>query len=321
MPLVTHYQRLNLAEGATQEAIEEAYRLIVADPQPPAGPLPQGEDEATRLRSQIEQAYAVLSDPTRRREHDAWILAQRQAPINALAIGKSQGIPSLADRSLLDDVRHAPLTRILRAQPVSLLIVLSLIFFCSVLESLGFWGEALAPANASVASLLPAVVLCWGLSVMEGRKWLRRTLVLALAARGTHLLVLALTPPESGLSQAASVLLIPYVGFLFAASCHLLLLDNTEWPSLRWLALPAMAGWAICCYFASVELVLPRLLQNGQATFPPALIGWLANAVPDMLGMAITLLLFLRPRQARLNTQVAWAVFAVVSAGLFLTCR
>lgn len=136
MPLVTHYQRLNLAEEATPEAIEEAYRLIAADPRPAASPLPQGEDDASRLRSQIEQAYAVLSDPARRREHDAWILAQRQAPINALAIGKSQGIPALADRSLLDDARHAPLTKILRAQPVSLLIVLGLVFLASVLESL-----------------------------------------------------------------------------------------------------------------------------------------------------------------------------------------
>lgn len=318
MPLVTHYQRLNLAEGATPEAIEEAYRLIATHPEPAAGPLPQGGDEASRLRGQIEQAYAVLSDPARRREHDAWILAQRRAPINALAIGKSRGTPALADRSLLDDARHAPLTKILRAQPVSLLAVLGLVFLASVAESLGVWGEALAPANASVASLLPAVVLCWGFSVMEGRRWLRRTLVLALAARGAHLLAYALAPADYGLGPLAGVLLVPYVGFLFAASGHLLLLDNTEWPSLRWLALPAAVGWTVCCYFASTELILPWLLRDGHGFLPPTLAGWLANALPDMLGLAITLRLYLRPQQARLNTQVAWAVFTVVPACLYI---
>jgi hypothetical protein len=170
MPLVTHYQRLNLAESATPEAIENAYQLVVSHLKPTQNTSLQGSDESIRQLALAEQAYAILSDPDRRSEHDAWIHAQRQAPINALAIGKNGATPSLADRTLLDDAHHAPLTKILRKLPVSLLIVLGLVFVASMLESLGVWGEVLAPSNASWASLMPALILCWGLSIMEGRK-------------------------------------------------------------------------------------------------------------------------------------------------------
>jgi hypothetical protein len=317
MPLVTHYQRLNLAESATPEAIENAYRLVVSHLKPTQNTSLQGSDESTRQLALAEQAYAILSDPHRRSEHDAWIHAQRQAPINALAIGKNGATPSLADRTLLDDAHHAPLTKILRKQPVSLLIVLGLVFVASMLESLGVWGEVLAPSNASWASLMPALILCWGLSIMEGRKWFRRGFVLLLASRGAYLLPFAASPLEHGLTPVAGILLVPYVGFLFATASHLLLLDNTEWASLRWLSIPAALGWAVCCYFANLELLLPWLLQGGNFG-APILLGWLANAVPDLLGLALTLKLFLRPRQARLNTQVAWAAFTTISAGLYL---
>ncbi|MCY1273488.1 Chaperone protein DnaJ [compost metagenome] len=69
--LHTHYDNLQVSRSASQEVIRAAYRSLTQKHHPDRHPLQN--EEATRKMGLINEAYAVLSDPERRRGHDAWI--------------------------------------------------------------------------------------------------------------------------------------------------------------------------------------------------------------------------------------------------------
>ena len=71
----THYQNLQVTENASPEVIRGAYRFLSQKWHPDKNP--DNREEAERISKIINEAYAVLSDPERRREHDAWIAEQR----------------------------------------------------------------------------------------------------------------------------------------------------------------------------------------------------------------------------------------------------
>jgi len=73
--LRTHYDNLKVAENAPPEVIEAAYRSLIFKYHPDRNPGNRKCEEITRI---LNQAYAVLSDSAKRREHDAWI-AQNKA--------------------------------------------------------------------------------------------------------------------------------------------------------------------------------------------------------------------------------------------------
>lgn len=62
----THYQTLNVAPGATQEAIRKAYRSIAKQLHPDVN----AEAGAQARFAAVAIAYEVLSDPEQRREYD-----------------------------------------------------------------------------------------------------------------------------------------------------------------------------------------------------------------------------------------------------------
>lgn len=67
--LHTHYDNLMVARNAPSEVIRAAYRVLAQRHHPDVNRSP----EAERIMKVINEAYAVLSDPMRRAEHDAWI--------------------------------------------------------------------------------------------------------------------------------------------------------------------------------------------------------------------------------------------------------
>lgn len=79
--LPTHYAMLDVPETATLETILAAYRSqreacrAGRDAVDPAG--------AHRRLQALDDAYAVLSDPQRRRRHDAWIAYRASARAQA----------------------------------------------------------------------------------------------------------------------------------------------------------------------------------------------------------------------------------------------
>lgn len=71
MPKVhSHYENLKVARDAPAEQIRAAYRELSRKHHPDRNP---DDAEAQRIMAVVNVAYAVLSDPARRREHDLWL--------------------------------------------------------------------------------------------------------------------------------------------------------------------------------------------------------------------------------------------------------
>lgn len=73
--LQTYYSNLQVVETASSEAIKSAYKSLAQKWHPDKNP--ENRAEAERVSCMINEAYAVLSDPRRRKEHDEWIRAER----------------------------------------------------------------------------------------------------------------------------------------------------------------------------------------------------------------------------------------------------
>ena len=66
----THYDNLKVARDAPPEVIRAAYKTLSQKYHPDRH---GNSAEAIRIIQIINSAYAVLSDPAKRREHDDWI--------------------------------------------------------------------------------------------------------------------------------------------------------------------------------------------------------------------------------------------------------
>lgn len=66
----THYDNLKVSKNAPQEVIRAAYKVLSQKYHPDRN---QDNPDATRIMKIINEAYDVLSDPIKRREHDLWI--------------------------------------------------------------------------------------------------------------------------------------------------------------------------------------------------------------------------------------------------------
>ena len=66
----SHYENLKVARNAPPEVIRAAYRSLSQKHHPDRNP---DNEDAARIMKVINAAYEVLSDPTKRREHDQWI--------------------------------------------------------------------------------------------------------------------------------------------------------------------------------------------------------------------------------------------------------
>jgi len=67
----THYDNLQVSRHASPEVIRAAYKSLVQKWHPDR--YPGQREEAQRVIHIISQAFEVLSDPIRRRQHDDWI--------------------------------------------------------------------------------------------------------------------------------------------------------------------------------------------------------------------------------------------------------
>lgn len=66
----THYDNLKVARNAPPEIIRAAYKTLSQKYHPDRN---SDNPDSIRVIQIINSAYAVLSDPVRRREHDEWI--------------------------------------------------------------------------------------------------------------------------------------------------------------------------------------------------------------------------------------------------------
>jgi hypothetical protein len=73
----THYDNLKVTRNAPPEVIRAAYRSLSQKYHPD---LNLGRPDAERVMKLINQAYEVLSDPAKRKEHDRWIAREESSP-------------------------------------------------------------------------------------------------------------------------------------------------------------------------------------------------------------------------------------------------
>src|SRR3954447_7149132 len=72
-PRHTYYKQLMLAEIADEEIISTVYRKLAQRFHPDIDPSP----EAAHRMAEINEAYATLRDPDKRRKYDAWLASRR----------------------------------------------------------------------------------------------------------------------------------------------------------------------------------------------------------------------------------------------------
>jgi curved DNA-binding protein CbpA len=78
MSASNHYDTLQVVPGASPEVIRAAYRCLAQHLHPDRSP-PSLREECERLMRQVNEAYAVISDPEARQAYDRWLAQQRPA--------------------------------------------------------------------------------------------------------------------------------------------------------------------------------------------------------------------------------------------------
>ena len=73
MALKTYYDDLQVARGAAPEVIAAAYRSLSRKYHPDHN---LGDTNSEQRMKTLNAAYAVLSDPLKRKEHDDWIASE-----------------------------------------------------------------------------------------------------------------------------------------------------------------------------------------------------------------------------------------------------
>ncbi len=98
----THYDNLNVSRNAHASVIKAAYKVLCQNYHPDkyAG----GPEEALRIMKIINGAYAVLSDPVKRAEHDHWIDMQERGQ----AANEAQRIMNIISKSYVAPSAKAP---------------------------------------------------------------------------------------------------------------------------------------------------------------------------------------------------------------------
>ncbi len=110
-PRHTFYKTLMLAEIADEEIISTVYRKLAQRFHPDIDPSP----EAARRMREINEAYATLRDPDKRRKYDEWLASRRDrrrtdrliVHQGDVAFGEAGAPPGPPQGSVVDFGRYA----------------------------------------------------------------------------------------------------------------------------------------------------------------------------------------------------------------------
>ena len=92
MTIRTHYANLQVAENASPGVIRGAYRHLSQKWHPDKNL--DNKAEAERVTRIINEAYAVLSDPQRKTEHEFWIKTERERSARSRSNGAAKSSPA-----------------------------------------------------------------------------------------------------------------------------------------------------------------------------------------------------------------------------------
>ncbi len=86
----THYDNLKVSRSAPAEVIRAAYKALAQKYHPDRN---AGNPEAARIMTTINASYEVLTDSSKRQEHDQWVAQQELIDAQA-ALANSQPRPA-----------------------------------------------------------------------------------------------------------------------------------------------------------------------------------------------------------------------------------
>ena len=129
----THYDNLQVSRDASRAVIQAAYRALAQRYHPDK--WPEGREEAVRIMRIINEAYEVLSDPEKRRQHDRWIDETFGADVEGNDSAKPQagGLEVSSPPKTVRDTK-APL----RAKPMWLVLAAVLLLIGAILLALPY---------------------------------------------------------------------------------------------------------------------------------------------------------------------------------------
>lgn len=129
----SHYENLQVAHNASNEVIRGAYKYLSQKWHPDRVP-PDKRAEAERVMKLVNEAYAVLSDATLRRQHDAWIAEELKKEQAAEAAAHSEQQKSTSTESLSDEIREHYIKSICTGSwPLALLSAVVTVFIMLVI--------------------------------------------------------------------------------------------------------------------------------------------------------------------------------------------
>jgi curved DNA-binding protein CbpA len=165
--VATHYEVLGVDPGAGTEEIQRAYRRLARRHHPDVAP----DTDRTRM-AEINNAWAVLGDPTRRRIYDALLREPEPPPPPPVAPEPTAGWRPLDDHDLdvdLEDYSDEPYVQVQR-RPSDMLVMTPVLlilaaiggFFLSVLSGstgLRTFSILLVPVSGMGFVLAPLFVM------------------------------------------------------------------------------------------------------------------------------------------------------------------
>ena len=213
----THYDNLQVARNAGPEVIRGAFRQLSQKWHPDKNP--DNHAEAERVSRIINQAYEVLSDPERRREHDRWIATQEARA--------AEPAPAAGERTLRFQEARLPGQALLlfdqpyHPKPLEPLLTMAIFGLVAWAAWTALLGDAAPHGAAWLARLL-----------LESKGFLVTVAALSLLAAvlGFALLVLALTSPHRVLLTREALLAPPHV---FSRQIRVLPLPSVQALSLH----------------------------------------------------------------------------------------
>ena len=120
MPRIhTHYDNLKVTRNAPPEVIRAAYKTLCQKFHPDRNP---GNESARKTFLLIRTAYETLSDPEKRRLHDAWIASVEVSETRERIVPKPVSRPEKPTNS---NSRGNPSDRIKRAWQICFWLVIS----------------------------------------------------------------------------------------------------------------------------------------------------------------------------------------------------
>ena len=93
----SHYELLQLPQEATPQQLRQAFRLLSKRFHPDTTTLPAAE--AARAFQQLQQAYAVLSDPAARRRYDTELRLARLMAAAAATAAATAAVAAVPPRA------------------------------------------------------------------------------------------------------------------------------------------------------------------------------------------------------------------------------